>query len=597
MPGELGTGTSVCFSGDAIRRPEDWARILLALRKNTLAERVRILSDGAAPLQTAADAFARKSQRPAARALPVLLSNERVIKYLASCIKGCLVVNPVLTELELTGIPLPFASLQLLAQGLCHATALQRFSLARCPIGDKGLFALSKPLKLLSSLVTINFGGCQLTPSGASVLTDILNSRAVRRQAAIWECTLRQPVHTRSRTRPNSARAMAAPTPAFGAGIPKGIERLTLCHNVLGDDGVHFLMEALVEEIGLKALDLQYNDVSDSGARIVKDVLALNKELVIVDLRSNHVDPLLWGEIAGALNANEVRKAVIDTSHTLCWLDRQDPLRDTYHGTAVPRHVPKARPRRSSKPPATSPSRGGSMRIEGRPPFKVGVLATSTAATSAAAVQKSVKKPPHRKPPMPPPPPTAPPPFDPPDDSRPNLIRQNAMLRRRLRDLEETHQLSQQQQQAVQPVVVSQPLASPPPRTEQDVNAARQIETLVDLLESSLKGFHALLDRIESKGKHEHHGRRRTRHHDSSHHRSHKVRDEEDDDVTSEGDAREERHRRRAHRRQRAVQTQDLLDKEEHKMPMAANPNVAHAVTEDDALSLGDLASSNVENT
>ncbi|KAJ3180675.1 Centrosomal protein of 78 kDa [Geranomyces variabilis] len=597
MPGELGTGTSVCFSGDAIRRPEDWARILLALRKNTHAERVRILSDGAAPLQTAADASARKSQRPAARALPVLLSNERVIKYLASCIKGCLVVNPVLTELELTGIPLPFTSLQLLAQGLCHATALQRFSLARCPIGDKGLFALSKPLKLLSSLVTLNFGGCQLTPSGASVLTDILNSRAVRRQAAIWECTLRQPTHSRSRSRPNFARAVAVPTPDFGAGIPKGIVRLTLCHNVLGDDGVHFLMEALVEEIGLRALDLQYNDVSDSGARIVKDVLALNKELVIVDLRSNHVDPLLWGEIAGALNANEVRNTDINTNQTFRWLDRQDPLRDTYHGTAVPRHVPKTRPRRSQKPPATSPSRGGSMRIEGRPPFKVGVLATSTAPTSAVAVQKLVKKPPHRKPRMPPPPPplTAPANLDLQDDSRPNLIRQNAMLRRRLRDLEQAQQLSQQQQ-AVQPAVVPQQPLVAPPRIEQDVNAARQIETLVDLLESSLKGFHALLDRMESNGKHERHRRRGARHHDASHHRSHRCRNE-DDDSDGDGDMREQRRRRRAHRRQRAVQVPDLLDKEEHTAPIASDPIVAHAISEDDALSLGDLASSNVENT
>ncbi|KAI8922001.1 hypothetical protein DFJ77DRAFT_6519 [Powellomyces hirtus] len=613
MHGELGTGLNVCFDGDLIRRAEDWGHILLALRKNSQAQKIRILSEGLlAPLQTLSSSrnpsdknkTTNPRKRPSARVVPVLLSNDRVTRYLASSIKGCLVINPALAELELAGVPLTLQALQLLAQGLSHAKSLQKLSLARCAIGDQGLFAISKPLKHLPSLTTLNFGGCLLTPTGASVLTDLLTSRAVRRQAAIWECTLRQPTATRRKGRRAAAHTrvadVVAATPAYRLGLPTPITRLTLCHNVLGDDGVHFLMEPLVEEIGLLALDLQYNDITTTGADIVHQVLHLNTELEIVDLRSNHVDAPVWSDIAACLAHNSRNKRTLNLdpspnpNHTkgeaplpttttttttplqLQWLDKSHPLRNTYHN-AQSRFAPKPRPRTQSVHMGlgTGPShrvplprfplkdrhaqRYQQAAIEDRPPFRpAGVASVNITTTNnnnnnngnntisprktthTHKYKRTVRftgldhinhETPQRA--LPP---------DLQDQARTDLVRQNAMLRRRLKDLEQkvisnnhphhhpqnnnNNNNNQVEADTLLPDDVraagSATIPTPPTTTTAaDAANARHIECLVTLLESSLNGFHALLDRIEKRRggaklhphHHHHHPRRHHTHH------------------------------------------------------------------------------------
>ncbi|KAJ3031564.1 UNVERIFIED_CONTAM: hypothetical protein HDU68_002662 [Siphonaria sp. JEL0065] len=71
-----------------------------------------------------------------------------------------------------------------------------------------------------------------------------------------------------------------------------------------GDDGLDILMDGLVEEIGMLAIDLQYNDITDAGGRIVEQVVRLNGELVIVDLRNNRIDPILLRIITSLLQVN-----------------------------------------------------------------------------------------------------------------------------------------------------------------------------------------------------------------------------------------------------------------------------------------------------
>lgn len=70
-----------------------------------------------------------------------------------------------------------------------------------------------------------------------------IQGRTVKRQTAIWEHTLRHP----NRKRPLSSLAAVITTTS----IPTPLRRLTLCYNKLGDEGLHWIMEMLVEEIGI----------------------------------------------------------------------------------------------------------------------------------------------------------------------------------------------------------------------------------------------------------------------------------------------------------------------------------------------------------
>ncbi|KAI8827207.1 uncharacterized protein EV422DRAFT_594297 [Fimicolochytrium jonesii] len=453
------------LDGDAVRRPEDWGQLLLALRQNVQVYKVRIVSKGhkewsaahRSTIQSRADA---EKQKKVSKALPALLANEKIPKYLASSVKGCLVVNPVLTELELAGIPFTLSALQTLAQGLLHGRTLQQLSLARCGIGDKGLFAIATSLKSLPALTSLNFGDCSLTCWGAAVLRNLLNSKAVRRQAAIWECTLRGGPSKRDhrpRVRTTSANdgGVSDPTPAFASGLPSPIKRLTLCHNQLGDNGVHYLMEALVEEIGLEALDLQFNGISGIGAGIVQQVLHLNKELKIVDLGSNDVENDTLDTLFRFLQSNGgpspdyLARSPLDPSGKLSlqYLDPLDPLRNTYIAPKS-RITPKPRPRgtKSGDVGSKGAHSGNSNSLRERPPFKVGPAAV----TKYERHLNDAKRPSNRKSESLAHPRSAAPTTSPHsgrnaplhtlqvdlEADQPNLLRQNAMLRRRLKDLE-----------------------------------------------------------------------------------------------------------------------------------------------------------------
>ncbi|KAJ3013369.1 Centrosomal protein of 78 kDa [Thoreauomyces humboldtii] len=454
---ELGTGTDVRLDADSVKRAQDWSPILLALRRNAHARRIRVLSDGPAEHSKVT------GHRRTARIPPIIHTNLRVQKYLARS-----------------------------SGGIAQAQSLQRLSLARSSMGDQGLFALSKSLRQLRGLHTLNVSGCNLTPAGAAVLADVITSRAVRRQAAVWECTLRVPLKTRSGRRTRTRMAERDPTPAHSEGLPRCIERLTACHNVFGDDGVHLIVEALVEEVGLLALDLQYNDVTDVGAGIVLQVLHLNRELRIVDLRNNSVDAQLWTDITTLIapritstetattlsnnsadptpqNPNPSQESNLSSaappsslsSTTIRWLDARNPLRDTYPRPLPSRSAPHPRPRGSGPNTGThnQTDHHNHYMLASRPPFKVGpapgrahgngTTATTTTSTSVCPATRASSSHANRAKPRAWEDVSVPRAArrddagygndhdDGYDVGRPDLIRQNAMLRRRLIDLED----------------------------------------------------------------------------------------------------------------------------------------------------------------
>ncbi|KAI9099516.1 hypothetical protein DFS34DRAFT_75198 [Phlyctochytrium arcticum] len=425
------------IDADNVRQQQDWDRLFSGLRKrpnDVLAWRV--LSRGPAEADIAAKGHAygqriNKSshrsqnsvpsyQQPKhypSRRVPPLLASPKLVYDLVRLTKFIAIQSTTLTEIEIAGVPLSLDMVKVLAEGIYHGgQMIRRFSLARGQIGDEGLKLLAPGLKTLLSLTILNLGACSLTEKSAVVLSDVLNGRAVKRQAAIWECTLRSragppydrgvnpAIAFRSNNLIASTNAsivtegvypgdagVVAPLSSGaliirGKVVPAAIKRLCLPHNDFGDEGVHTLMESLVEETGLAALDLPCNGITDLGARIVEQVLHLNKELQVVDLRSNFVSSEMWDMVCRRLCENRGTELQVvsatgewaditrvkTTDPEVKWLPPTDPLRFSYYQAVVDAKSGRSKSRFRPTFSKNAKLVKKPVPVGARPPFKVG---------------------------------------------------------------------------------------------------------------------------------------------------------------------------------------------------------------------------------
>ncbi|KAJ3264222.1 Centrosomal protein of 78 kDa [Chytriomyces hyalinus] len=368
---------------DGIKREEDWEPIMKALRINGDLKEIRLRSNMGPGMQGALDAIPAHGSAGSSdggddsasmntnknvklnfatkRGLPEALRKKdkvtrgsaqirmgRVALKLSGAIKDCLVRSLRISVLEIAGVYLPQNALDVLQRGLAGNGTLKELSLARSNIGDDGLFTLIPGIKAAKSLCSISLAACQITTKGAEFLSDLIKSQAVQRQAAKWVSTLRahpmDPMREGYATQDIYAASIAGPTLDIPLGTPTPIRRLNLCCNRLGDNGLDILLEGLVEEIGMLAIDLQYNEITDAGGRIAEQLVRINGELVILDLRNNRIDPILLRVITSLLQVNMNRR--IKASHipsngktqspqVVEWLSDTHPLESTYHSTST----------------------------------------------------------------------------------------------------------------------------------------------------------------------------------------------------------------------------------------------------------------------
>ncbi|KAI8611742.1 hypothetical protein BC830DRAFT_634822 [Chytriomyces sp. MP71] len=366
---------------DGIKREEDWEPLLKALRHNSDLMEIRMRSNMGPGMQgvlaelvgegasTSSDGFDEAGSSSSSRnvklnyatkrALPEALRKKdkvtrgsaqtrmgRVAMKLVGAIKDTLIRSSRITALELAGVHFTQSALNVLQRGLAGNETLIELSLARSNIGDGGLFILIPGIKAAKSLCNINLAACQLTSQGAGFLSDLIKSQAVQRQAAKWVSTLRahplDPMREGYVTQDIYAAAVAGPTLEIPLGTPTPIRRLNLCCNLLGDMGLDILLDGLVEEIGMLAVDVQYNDITDAGGRIVEQLVRINGELVIVDLRNNRIDPILLRIITSLLQVNMTRRVRASSvpfktknRSIVTWLSESHPLESTYHSTST----------------------------------------------------------------------------------------------------------------------------------------------------------------------------------------------------------------------------------------------------------------------
>lgn len=106
-------------------------------------------------------------------------------------------------------------------QALRRCTALRRFHLRACPLGDAGLQALSSVLSA-SKVQELRLDGCALDDRSVSIVLSIAKAHRDRRDAAAWTGTL---------------RAHGAPTVQQRQISADGLLLLSLCDNAITDRG------------------------------------------------------------------------------------------------------------------------------------------------------------------------------------------------------------------------------------------------------------------------------------------------------------------------------------------------------------------------
>ncbi|CAK9830757.1 Centrosomal protein of 78 kDa [Anthophora retusa] len=275
---------SLDFTTDRVKM-DDWCPILnsLSLDRSLRSISVRSRYQCRKPLE---EINSEDKARTMGKA-PVVLSRY-LLEWLSHSVAQCVRNSPVLTNLELEGIPLPPDCLAVLCVGLSHTHTLHYLSLQRCYIGDSSCEVLCRTVADVPSVRSLNLSYCDLTCKCGPALAAALSRQKLLLYHDTWKQSLRY-------QEPN-LEAMP------------GLRRLTLNDNPqLGDVAVTELIEAVRDSLWLKALDLQRCGLSDKIGKDLLELLDHNTTLNVLDIRQNsNLNETLVKEVIKRLEENNV---------------------------------------------------------------------------------------------------------------------------------------------------------------------------------------------------------------------------------------------------------------------------------------------------
>lgn len=273
---------SLDFTTDRVKM-DDWGPILnsLSLDRSLRSISVRSRYQCRKPLE---EINSEDKVRTMGKA-PVVLSRY-FLEWLSHSVAQCVRNSPVLTNLELEGIPFPPDCLAVLCVGLSHTHTLHYLSLQRCYIGDSSCEVLCRTVADVMSIRSLNLSYCDLTCKCGPALAAALCRQKLLLYHDTWKQSLRY-------QEPN-LEAMP------------GLRRLTLNDNPqLGDAVVVELIEAVRDSLWLKALDLQRCGLTDQVGKDLLELLDYNNTLSVLDVRQNvNLNEALVKEVIKRLEEN-----------------------------------------------------------------------------------------------------------------------------------------------------------------------------------------------------------------------------------------------------------------------------------------------------
>ncbi|KAL1425371.1 hypothetical protein MTO96_019255 [Rhipicephalus appendiculatus] len=216
--------------------------------------------------------------------VPALFTPE-MLKLFCSVLSEHLKNNTRLKSLELVGFPLSLVHLQELSAGIRASASIAGVTFDDSSLGKQGLEALCHALCEREGVHVLSLCNCRLGCTEARLLAWLLQQQSLGRQGALWQGALRQG--------------------ALALDSLRGLRRLSLCRNPLGDEGVCALAEALRDNLCLKALDLQSCNAGSAGASALLDLLQNNVVLEVVDIRQNpNIDADLARDVGEKVSSN-----------------------------------------------------------------------------------------------------------------------------------------------------------------------------------------------------------------------------------------------------------------------------------------------------
>lgn len=114
-----------------------------------------------------------------------------LLEWLTHSVAQCVRNSPVLTSLELEGIPLPPDCLAVLCVGISSTKTLRHLSLAKCYIGDSSCDLVCRTIADVPSIRSVNLGQCDLSPQCGPALAAALSRQKLLLFHDTWQQSLR----------------------------------------------------------------------------------------------------------------------------------------------------------------------------------------------------------------------------------------------------------------------------------------------------------------------------------------------------------------------------------------------------------------------
>lgn len=203
-------------------------------------------------------------------------------------LKGLLVANEAVQELNLAGAGLGPNGTALLSSGWALNESLTDVSLAGNGCGDVGIQALVHALMACESIKDVNLADNRITSVGASAL------------ATVFRGTDMRIVLTGNEIDDAGASAIAAAIKENAAVTPT----IKLAFNLIGPDGACDLIEAVVGR-SVHVLDLAHNRIGESGAWALAALLKSGGDVEQVNISGNSITDTGNAYVMEALETNK----------------------------------------------------------------------------------------------------------------------------------------------------------------------------------------------------------------------------------------------------------------------------------------------------
>ncbi|KAG8196497.1 hypothetical protein JTE90_012313 [Oedothorax gibbosus] len=279
--------------------------------------------------------------------------SEKNINDLCKCVTRLLSTSTELKTLKIENLCLKREDALLLEKGL-KDSHIEHFSLSGCKL-EVGAFEIICRGLQHSYVQWVDFSSCGLATSDISFVCKIIKAHSIRRSNDLFPHTLRYQL------------------PNFDD--MKGLNRITLNNNTIGDEAIDILVNSFNEDSWIKALDLQKCCIGNNGAKSLLNFVKKNAGPQLIDLRQNNIDENILDRIALHIALNNEGK---DIKHKLgsLWKPPKSVKRVSCRKTFLKTKVLKYSP---TKPKVLS-------KVSNRIPAKLKAVRTSEEAFAQTSI-------------------------------------------------------------------------------------------------------------------------------------------------------------------------------------------------------------------